>query len=113
MRVAKVYNDKFLAGQLIEEDDKSYTFMYDNDYCNDIRKSSISLTLPKTTKEYRSKNFFPFFSNLLSEGVNKQIQIQIYKIDENDEFGLLVKTAKYDTIGGITVKEVLDHGDNS
>ena len=113
MRVANVYNNKILAGQLIEEDDRSYTFLYDNDYCNDMRCPSISLNLPKTTKEYHSTYFFPFFSNLLSEGANKQVQLQAYRIDENDEFSLLMKTAQYDTIGSITVKEITNHGVNS
>ncbi|MDR1201256.1 MAG: HipA N-terminal domain-containing protein [Tannerellaceae bacterium] len=109
MRIANVYSNNIPAGQLIEEDDRSYTFRYDNDYYNDSSKSAISLTLPKTAKEYHSKDFFPFFANLLSEGVNKQVQLQIYKLDEKDEFGLLVRTAQYDTIGSITVKEVMNN----
>ncbi|MEE1119243.1 MAG: phosphatidylinositol kinase, partial [Bacteroidales bacterium] len=28
------------------------------------------------------------------------------KIDENDSFGLLLATAKYDTIGAITIQEL-------
>lgn len=109
MRIANIYNSHILAGQLIEENDGSYTFLYDNDYYNDSRKFAISLTLPKTMKEYHSNVFFPFFANLLSEGVNRQVQLQKYKLNENDDFGLLVQTAQYDTIGSITVKEVVNH----
>ncbi|MDR2916902.1 MAG: HipA N-terminal domain-containing protein [Tannerella sp.] len=109
MRIANVYNNKILAGQLIEEDDQSYTFLYDTDYYNDGNRNPVSLTLPKTTKEHHSKDLFPFFFNLLSEGVNKQVQVQKYRLDENDDFGLLVRTAQYDTIGSITVKEITNH----
>lgn len=105
MRIASVYNNKVLAGQLIENDDRSYVFKYDAGYYADNTKPAISLTFPKTRKEYHSTVFFPFFANLLSEGVNKKIQLQIYRLDENDDFGLLVRTAQYDTIGSITVKE--------
>lgn len=99
-----------LAGQLIEDDDRSYTFLYDTDYYNDNTKSAISLTLPKTSKRYYSKVLFPFFSNLLSEGTNKQVQLRKYKLDEKDEFGLLVQTAQYDTIGSVTIKEIVNNG---
>ncbi|MDF9828814.1 HipA N-terminal domain-containing protein [Parabacteroides sp. PF5-6] len=106
MRVANVYNNKVLAGQLIEEDNRTYTFRYDPVYYSDSDKSAISLTLPKTMEPYHSTDLFPFFSNLLSEGVNRQVQLQVYQLDEKDEFGLLVKTAEYDSIGSITVKEI-------
>ena len=43
---------------------------------------------------------------MLSEGVNKKIQTTQLKIDEDDNFGLLLATAQYDTIGAITVKPV-------
>ena len=44
--------------------------------------------------------------NMLSEGVNKQLQCRLLKIDEQDHFGLLSATAQYDTIGAITVKPI-------
>jgi serine/threonine-protein kinase HipA len=40
----------------------------------------------------------------LSEGVNKNIQCRLLKIDENDHFGRLLLTAQDDNIGSITVK---------
>jgi len=105
MRVANVYLNKILAGQLIEENNKSYVFYYDDAYFNNKGQPAISLTLSKKKKEYRSAVLFPFFFNLLSEGVNKQLQLQHFKIDENDYFGLLLATTKYDTIGPITITE--------
>ena len=106
MKIVNVYNNNILAGHLIEEDDKSYTFLYDTYYYNDSSKPAISLTFLKTKKEYHSKFLFPFFFNLLSEGANRRVQLLEYKIDEKDDFSLLVKTAQYDTIGSITVKEI-------
>jgi len=51
-----------------------------------------------------SEILFPFFYNMLSEGVNRKLQSMLLKIDENDHFGLLAKTSEYDTIGAVTLK---------
>jgi HipA-like protein len=106
MRTLEIYRNGILAGILIEENRNSYIFRYDNSYINDNSKAAISLTLPKTKQEYKSEYLFPFFFNMLSEGENKKLQITQLKIDETDNFGLLMATAQYDTIGAITVKPV-------
>lgn len=104
-RVANVYMNRELAGILVQ-DEQEYVFRYTATYYNDSNKPSISLTLPKTKREYRSAILFPFFFNMLAEGVNRQLQSRRYRIDEHDYFGLLLATAQYDTIGAITVEEV-------
>ncbi|WP_431216146.1 HipA N-terminal domain-containing protein [Puia sp. P3] len=76
-------------------------------WANPLRPS-ISLTLPKTQRTYDSPILFPFFSGLLAEGVNKEIQCRLLKIDENDDFTRLLKTAGADTIGAIAVKEIIE-----
>ena len=48
----------------------------------------------------------PFFYHLLPEGINKRIVCQTYKIDESDDFGILLHTAKTDTIGAITLERI-------
>ena len=106
MRKVEVYRNEILAGILTEENRKSFLFRYNDSYYNDISKPAISLTLPKTMPEYRSEYLFPFFFNLLSEGVNKKLQCTQLKIDEEDNFGLLMATAQNDTIGAITVKPI-------
>jgi serine/threonine-protein kinase HipA len=106
MRKAQVYVNEEPAGVLSELDDGSYLFSYTELYFNDSEKSAISLTLPKTQKEYYSTSMFSFFFNMLSEGTNKQVQLQKYRIDENDYFSLLIATAKEDTIGALTVKSM-------
>jgi serine/threonine-protein kinase HipA len=106
MQKVEIYRNGILAGLLTKENSDSYIFRYDNLYFTDPDKKAISLTLPKSIKEYRSKTLFPFFCNMLSEGVNKQLQCRQLKIDENDYFGLLIATAQTNTIGTITVKPV-------
>ena len=104
MRKIEVYRNGILAGFLTEEDRKNYVFRYEDNYFTDSTKPAISLTLPKTQQEYKSEFLFPFFYNMLSEGVNRKLQSTQLKIDEEDNFGLLTATAQYDTIGAITIK---------
>jgi len=100
---AKVYRNSILAG-ILTQDNNGYIFRYDDLYFNNPDLPAISLTLPKNKQEYRSRYLFPFFFNLLSEGVNKKLQCRYLKIDEKDYFALLLATAQNDTIGAVTVK---------
>ncbi|MEC3965698.1 HipA N-terminal domain-containing protein [Flagellimonas halotolerans] len=106
MRIAEVYRNGELTGLLTEHSVNSYEFSYDDKWFMDEGKPAISLTLPKTKKTHHSQHLFPFFFNMLSEGVNKQLQCRQLRIDERDSFGLLMATAKNDTIGAITVKQI-------
>ena len=102
----EIYRNGVLAGLLSEENRNNFVFRYEERYFNDTTKPAISLTLPKSKIEYRSDYLFPFFFNMLSEGVNRKLQNIQLKIDEEDNFGLLMATAQYDTIGAITVKPI-------
>jgi len=104
MRTLKIFVNKTPAGVLTELADGSYTFRYDDEYYRNPSQSAVSLTLPKTRQEYRSETFFPFFSNMLSEGVNRRVQARRWRIDEDDDFGLLAVTATDDAIGAVTVE---------
>lgn len=106
MRAMEIYRNGTLAGTLTEENRQHFVFKYDDNYFNDANKPAISLTLPKTQKEYSSDFLFPFFFNMLSEGVNRKLQSTQLRIDEEDNFGLLMATAQYDTIGAVTVKPI-------
>lgn len=106
MRKAEVYSNGILAGTLTETDDGKYIFKYDESYLVDASCRAISLSFPKSQTEFVSDFLFPLFFNMLSEGANKDFQCSNLKIDENDDFGLLLATAKYDTIGTITIKEL-------
>jgi len=83
-----------------------YRFTYAQVYLADPTNPSISLTIPRSEPVHHSKFLFPFFSGLLTEEVNTEIQCRLLKLDERDEFSRLLKTAGVDTIGAITVREM-------
>lgn len=103
MRKASVYSNLKLIGYLTENEDITFTFVYDMEYLVSPGSDAISLTLPLRTEQDQGDTLYPFFFNMLSEGDNKSIQCRRLKIDENDFFGLLLATAGIDTIGAITV----------
>ncbi len=107
MRAMEIYRNGTLAGTLTEKNRQHFVFRYDDFYFIDSNKPAISLTLPKTQKEYSSEFLFPFFFNMLSEGVNRKLQCTLLRIDEEDHIGLLMATAQYDTLGAVTVKPIV------
>ena len=108
MRQAKILYKNLEAGLLTQHDDGSFTFRYNDLWMNDVRKPSISLTLPKQQQEYHSNTLFPFFYNMLPEGSNKQWVCTQHRIDMSDDFGLLLTTAKDDTIGAIRAVKIVE-----
>jgi len=108
MRKAEVYRNGVLAGTLIEKNRNNYIFRYDDTYFKDKNLPAISLTIPKRKQQYHSEYLFPFFYNMLSEGMNRKLQSVLLKIDKNDHFGLLLATARFDTIGAITIKPIIE-----
>ncbi len=103
-----VYNNGRLAGIVQKNGAANYTFTYTDEYFKDASAHSISLSLPKSRQHFESLELFPFFFGLLAEGINKDIQCRLLKIDEKDDFTRLIKTAGEDTIGAITVKELIE-----
>ena len=106
MRKAKVLFKNEEAGILTQHDDGSFLFCYNDEWLANISKPSISLTLPKTEKEFHSKYLFPFFYNMLPEGSNKQVVCKLNRIDEEDHFGLLMSTTKNDSIGAVRIIKI-------
>lgn len=104
MRQGKVYIKGIYAGLLTEVNSDYYRFEYDDTYLASSDAEAVCLTMPTSQKEYVSNSLFPYFSNLLSEGENRKYQSYLLRIDEDDDFGLLLATANYDTIGCVTVK---------
>jgi serine/threonine-protein kinase HipA len=103
MRKAKVLFKNEEAGILTQHDDGSFSFHYHESWLANTDKQSISLTLPKTKKEFHSNFLFPFFFNMLPEGSNKQVICKLNRIDSEDYFGLLISTAKNDSIGAVRI----------
>lgn len=106
MRKGEVYRNGEHLGTLTEIAVGHYQFTYDPAWVSNPDKPAVSLRLPKQEEVYESKVLFPFFFNMLSEGVNRKLQSRQLRIDEDDHFGLLLATAGYDTIGAITIREV-------
>jgi HipA-like protein len=106
-RSAKVYCCGVFAGR-VEETSEGYRFTYDREYLVSENSKSISMTLPKRAEPFQSKVLFPFLYGLLAEGILRETQCRKLKLDENDHFGRLLKTAHSDTIGNITVIEDLE-----
>ncbi len=107
MRRGRVYFNEIIAGEISELDDGSgYVFIYDTAYFNNDKLPAISVTLPKWKQEYRYDTLFPFFFNMLSEGANRKLQCRHFKIDDDDDFGLLLQTTDAESIGAITVKPI-------
>ncbi|MEM7549810.1 MAG: HipA N-terminal domain-containing protein [Bacteroidota bacterium] len=103
MKSAQVLWNDQLAGILTQVDSSHYEFEYSNAWLADSNKPAISLTFPKTQKNYKADHLFPFFFNMLSEGVNRKLQSRLLRIDEKDDFGLLLATSSKDGIGAVSV----------
>ncbi|MBF0432650.1 MAG: HipA N-terminal domain-containing protein [Fibrobacteria bacterium] len=103
-RTAIVYFNQIFAGNL-EEHSSGYTFRYDEEYLANTSLPPIAIQFPKTQKEFHAKALFPFFFGLLAEGVNKEMQCRVLKIDEKEHFTRLLQTANINVVGAITVRE--------
>ena len=105
-RQAAVFVNEQRAGTLRRQPGR-YVFEYEADYLADPAAPAISLTLPKSQRVYLAPVLFPFFSGLLTEGTNHSLQVRAWQLDERDDFGLLLATAHSQTIGAVTVREIL------
>ena len=104
MRQLAVYIQGVYAGLLVQFSRSDYEFRYDDAYRTNPTLPSLCLNMPKSKASYHSEYLFPIFTNMLSEGYNRRLQVLNLHIDERDDFALLSATAQYDTIGAITVK---------
>lgn len=98
-RVAEVYFEGRLAGVMAQTGDE-FRFRYDSDYL--AGGTPLSFNLPLREEAYVSKQLFPFFENLVSEGWLRRMQSQLQKVDESDRFGLLLLNGE-DLVGAVTI----------
>jgi serine/threonine-protein kinase HipA len=105
-RQAAVFVNERCAGRLRQEPGR-YVFEYEAAYFAAPDAPAVSLTLPKSQRVHIAPVLFPFFSGLLTEGTNHSIQVRALQLDEHDEFSLLLATAQRQTIGAVTVREIL------
>jgi serine/threonine-protein kinase HipA len=108
MRKATILYRSEPAGILSQLDNGSFHFSYLETWLDDEIKPAISLTMPKKKKEFKSPHLFPLFFHLLPEGANKQAVCKFKKIDPSDHFGILLNTARFDTIGAITLEQIIE-----
>jgi serine/threonine-protein kinase HipA len=108
MKAAVKYNGIF-AG-ILEKTLRGYAFIYDKEYERNGGRP-VSITMPFTQNPFENKMLFPVFINLLSEGSNKKMQCRLLKIAEDDYFNLLLATAKFETIGPLTIEPLVNEHD--
>lgn len=107
MRQGEVYIHNKKAGVLTETDaPRGYEFCYDTEYLLDTANEPVCLAMPLSDKIYRSTHLFPYFANMLSEGENRKIQASMLHMDADDDFGILLETAAFDTVGAITIRKI-------
>ncbi|MEG2328254.1 MAG: HipA N-terminal domain-containing protein [Akkermansia sp.] len=70
MRKALVLLRNIPAGTLTEESPSSYVFQYLEAYLLKENLPPVSLTMPKTSEEYRSPHLFPVFFRLRARTVS-------------------------------------------
>lgn len=96
--------DVYLYGKhagILEKHSNGYEFNYRADYFG----PPLSLSLPVNQTRFASNLLFPFFKSLLPEGWLLTQYSRAQKIDERDEFNLLVNNGE-DLLGAVTVKPV-------
>ncbi|WP_041963174.1 HipA N-terminal domain-containing protein [Sulfurospirillum cavolei] len=106
MQEGNVLRNKKQVGVIRRNDEGVYSFQYDEHYLLDKESKPISVNLPLQKEVFQSAYLFPFFYQLLAEGSLKELQCKEHKIDVDDDFSRLLKTAKDDTIGSITIEEI-------
>ena len=106
MRAIKILCNNIFSGTLTECSKQEYSFRYDDEYFSNPSLPPVSITLPKSQQEYKSQFLFPFFTNMLPEGVNRKIFCRTFKTEEEDYFGMLMATENLDIIGNVTIKTI-------
>ena len=101
-RTAYVYVRNIFTG-VLSETDFGYSFVYDGEYLQRENSTAVSLTLPLSKNEYKSKTLFPFFDGLIPEGWLLDIVTHNWKISPSDRFGVLLVACK-DAVGNVSVR---------
>ncbi|MCM1451891.1 MAG: HipA N-terminal domain-containing protein [Clostridium sp.] len=97
------YND-IKAGALSElQPGRHYIFKYEPDYLKS-EFPPISATLPKQKEEFESDLLFPFFANMIPEGINRRVICRALRIDEKNLFGILSAMSGKDFIGAVNIR---------
>ena len=86
---------------------RHYELQYLPEYLEQPTCHMVCYQMPPRQEPYYSEYLFPFFESLLPEGENLERICAELKLDEHDRFSQLLMLARYDTIGDVTVQEVI------
>ena len=87
MRLCKVFVHDVEAGILQETDDRQYIFTYLEDY----KGEPVCLAMPVRIAPYQSAFLFPYFFNMLSEGIDEEQKKQFKALIRCD-YGFSIST---------------------
>jgi serine/threonine-protein kinase HipA len=99
MKLARIYQQKQLAGLLEARDDGSYRFTYDAGF----RGEPVSLTMPTSQRVWEFPRFPAPFEGLLPEGVQLDALLRLRKLDRDDLFGQLLAVG-HDVVGSLRIE---------
>ncbi len=101
MKKGLVYKKDKIAGS-VWEDEKGYSFQYNETYLLKPMYGAVSRTLPLRSEVFTDKNMLPFFDGLIPEGWLLKIAIDNWKLNPRDRMSLLLALCK-DCIGDISI----------
>lgn len=85
-----------------------YELQYLPEYLERTPCHTVCYQLQPRLQAYHSEHLFPFFESLLPEGENLVRICHELKLDEHDRFAQLLRLARHDTIGDVTVREIIE-----
>ena len=104
MRSIKVYCQGVFAGVLEELPGGRCRFCYDSAYMSNATLPPVSVSLPKTQREYYGEALLPYFQSILPEGRNRKVFCSLNRLDEDDWFGMLCALAGRDIPGAVDLQ---------
>lgn len=105
LRRARVYFDREPIGVLEERPGGGFRLVYDPAVI-ERGAPAASWSLPVRPEPYESDVLFPFFRGLLTEGNLRALQHRVLRIDDRDDFGLLLEIGR-DPIGAVWVEPLV------
>lgn len=85
---------------------RRYELQYLPEYLEHTPCPTVCYQMPPRLQPYYGEHLFPFFESLLPEGDNLLRICRELRLDEHDRFSQLLRLARYDTIGDVTVQEI-------
>jgi serine/threonine-protein kinase HipA len=99
MKLARIYQQKQLAGLLEARNDGTYRFTYDAAFHGE----PVSLTMPTSQRVWDFPSFPAPFEGLLPEGVQLEALLRLRKLDRHDLFGQLLAVGR-DVVGSLRIE---------